>query len=111
MKTFYWNIRGVGNLDLQNAFRVFCLQHKLDIVFISKPMIPLDDVPFNFLSSCNLRLVSENKRGELLGIFLLCCDINLNVDVILNMEQQISLDLVLNNRTTISGVYESTNYI
>lgn len=83
MKIFYWNIRGVANIDSKNAFHNFCLPQKPVIVFISKPMTIVSSLPFNFWHACKMKFISGNDRGGLDINLWLCCVIDLDVMMVL----------------------------
>lgn len=109
MKVFYWNIRGICNTHSQNAFHNFCVSHEPDMVFIPEPMVASNSLPFNYWSSCNLKFVCGNDIGASLSNPWLLCSTDLDVQVIRNTEQQISLEVIFENRISrISGVYAST---
>lgn len=60
----------------------------------------LGNLPFNFWNSCNLKFVCGNERGGLESNLWLCCEVNLNVDVISNTDQQITVDVVFDTRVS-----------
>jgi len=45
MKIFYWNIRGIGNLDSRIALKDFFFNHRPLLMFVAKPIVPLSNIP------------------------------------------------------------------
>lgn len=65
LKIFYWNIRGIGNLDSRLVFSKLCFLYKPGLMFIAKPWITIDNLPNNFLSRLNLKAFAVNDRNSL----------------------------------------------
>lgn len=112
MKVFSWNVKGIGNPSTRLVLSKFCIKHKPDLVFVSKPKIGLDNFPVNFLKRLNLRVFAINNRDTLTSNIWGICASNLNPSVLAASHQNISLSLVHNSqRVFISAIYASTSHI
>lgn len=64
MIALYWNIRGIQNVDSQNALKILCLKHKPDLLFISEPFVSFHQIPSYFWLSIGMQLISLNHRPD-----------------------------------------------
>lgn len=75
-------------------------------------MIVLENMPFNFMHSCNLKVVCVNDRGVGIPSLWFCNNKSLDVHLISISKQHITCDVWVNNRVSIIlGVYASTDYV
>lgn len=111
MKILYWNVRGLGNLDTRLVIKKLCLTHKPDILFLSEPMIPLEQVRTGFWKYLKLKVIAVNNRGNLLpNIWCLCAD-HVSLNVISISGQHLSCSINVDNQVIyISAIYASTSY-
>lgn len=111
MKLLYWNIHGIGNLDSRLVLKRFCITQKPDMVFISKPWIFPDQFPVAFWKSIGLKPFVVNNRNTLKpSIWGICAD-HLDLIVIANSAQQISLSIIYESQTIyVSTIYASINH-
>lgn len=112
MKVLVWNIRGIANSEFQLALKYFCLNEKLDILFISELKIEHQNLPYRFWNQCGMKFIIANNRGQNMCNLWLCSKIGQDVHVISSTSQHITINIVFNGKTSIIiGVYVSTSYV
>lgn len=70
MNVMYWNARGINHSHTQRTLKEMCASHKPNILCISEPMVAFDTIPWYFWISIGMKLVTCNKRGDLIPNFL-----------------------------------------
>lgn len=98
MKILFWNAKGLANLDTRLVLRNLIISNKPDFIFISEPMILLDDFPARFWSRMNLKVFAVNSRGNLIPNLWCICSNDINPMVISNSNQQVSFSILWNNQ-------------
>lgn len=112
MKFLYWNIRGFANAPSRLALKNLIVNNKPSFVFISEPMMNIDDVPRNWFSRLNLKPFALNSRNNLLPNLWCFCDSNLNPNVLNLNDQSVSFSLSENEKLfAVTAVYASTSNI
>lgn len=75
MKTIFWNVRGVANLDTRLFIKKLCLTHKPDLLFLAEPWTDLDHFPTSFWSQLHLKPFAVNHRDPLQpNLWVICAD-------------------------------------
>jgi len=64
MKCFYWNIRGVGNLESQIHLFHMVKRHKPDMLFLAEPLIDFSSFPSWFWHKLNLHKHALNNTNS-----------------------------------------------
>lgn len=65
MKILYWNARGVANVETRLVLKNLIITNKPDLVFVSEPMILMEQFVDRFWSRLNLKVFAVNDRGDL----------------------------------------------
>lgn len=107
MKVFFWNIRGLGNLDSRLLLRNLCSFYKPDIVLIAEPFVALDYISLAFWNHLNLKPFIVNDRNNLLPNIWGFCNVFLNPSILAVSRQHASFSLRWENHL----VYISENHL
>ena len=96
MKLFYWNCRGIGNLNTQYIFASFFCQYSPNFLYLVEPMVEFASIPFAFFNRLDLSLIALNDR-VLPSIWVFGRSSTLAPSSIFIHDQHITFDVLLNN--------------
>lgn len=90
----------------------YCATQKPDILFISEPIVSHLNLPQRFWRLCGLKLLTMNDRGGSMSNLHVYYKEDLEVSVIANSSQHITIEVTIGLRvTTLSSIYVSTSYV
>ncbi|CAJ2662070.1 unnamed protein product [Trifolium pratense] len=83
-----------------------------DFVFIAEPWIYFSDLPRGWLARMGLKMFCLNDKGHRKPSLWCFCKDNINPNIILVNDQQVSFSFVVNNQTfCMAAIYASTDYV
>lgn len=112
MKVFYWNIRGLGNLDSRLVLKNFCDSHHPDLLSVAEPFVSQDQIPSSFWNGLKLKTFVINDKGSLLPNLWGICANSLDPIVVSVSKQHVTYSVVVDNQMLfISAIYACTTHV
>ncbi|XP_024626586.1 uncharacterized protein [Medicago truncatula] len=112
MNIFFWNVRGIGNVDTRITLRNLFLTHRPLLLFIAEPMIDISQIPAWYWHSIGVLKFCVNDRGSLLPTLWVLWGRDISPSIIFVSSQCIVLEILFQQvNVYVAGIYASTSYL
>lgn len=111
MNSFFWNVRGIGNVDTRITLRNLFLTHRPLLLFITEPIIDISQIPTWYWHSIGVLKFCVNDRGSLLPNLWALWGRDISPSIIFVFSQCIVMEILFQPvNVYVAGIYASTSY-